>query len=151
MISLKTIEDFLNNRDIAVIGASTNKKKFGYIVFEALQKKRFNVFPVNPGKETIIGVKCYPDIFALPDHVKAAVFITKPGISLSIVKQICKRGVITYLWFQQGSEKKEAIILAEQNGIEVVQGECILMFIKPSGFPHGIHRLINNIRGKYPK
>jgi hypothetical protein len=68
----------------------------------------------------------------LPYLVKAAVFITKPDISLTIVKQICKRGIFKYFWFQQGSENKEAIIIAEQNGIKVVHGECILIFIKPS-------------------
>ncbi len=151
MTSLKTIEEFLSNRDIAVIGASSNKKKFGNIVFDALQKKQYNVYPVNPKGENINGLKCYPDIFALPDNVKNAVFITKPNVTFTIVKQICDRGIIKYMWFLQGSENQEAIILAEQNGIKVVQGECILMYIKPYGFPHGIHRLINNMPGKSPK
>ena len=148
---MKAIEEFLSIRDIAVIGASNNKKKFGYIVFDALQKKQFNVYPVNPKEENINGTKCYPDIFALPKHVKAAVFITKPEISLTIVKQICEKGIIKYLWFQQGSENKEAIIIAEKYGIKVVHGECILMFIKSSGFSHKIHRFIKNVFGKYPK
>jgi predicted CoA-binding protein len=127
---LKAIEEFLSTRDIAVIGASNNKKKFGYIVFDALQKKQFTVYPINPKEEIIIGTKCYPDIFALPIHVKAAVFITKPEITLTVVNQICERGLIKNMWFQQGSENKEALLVARQNGIKIVQGECILMFIK---------------------
>jgi predicted CoA-binding protein len=148
---MKIINEFLSNKDIAVIGASTNKKKFGYIVFEALRKKQFNVFPVNPHNADIEGIQCYPDIFSLPKNVRAAVFITKPEITLNVVKQICNRGVIKYLWFQQGAEDKDAIAIAEQNGMKVIHGECILMFIKSSIFPHNMHGFFRKLFGKYPK
>jgi predicted CoA-binding protein len=137
MIFLKTIEEFLSNRDIAVIGASTNQKKFGYIVFEALRKKHFNVFPVNPNEKEIDGIVCYPEITSLPDNVKAAVFITKPDITLNVIRQICENKRIKYLWLQQGSENYDAIALAEKNKIKVVQGECILMYIKESDLHNG--------------
>jgi predicted CoA-binding protein len=151
MVLLKTIEEFLNNTDIAVIGASTNKKKYGYIVFNSLQKKLFNVFPVNPRLTDIEGINCFPDISKLPDHVKAAVFITKPEVTLEAVKQICEGNTIKYLWFQQGSENNEATDLAKKNGVKVVYGECILMFIKQPGFPHNMHRFFKSTFGKFPK
>jgi uncharacterized protein len=152
MVPKKSIEDFKNNKEIAVIGASTNKKKFGYIVFNNLRQNNFNVFPVNPGKPEIDGVKCYADIAGLPSTVKAVIFVTKPEVTEKIAQQILENSMIEYLWFQPGSLNKTSLILTEKNNNKtIINGECILMFLKPSGFPHSMHRFLNKLFGKYPK
>ena len=89
MITLKSIEDFLANHEVAVIGASDNKKKFGNIVLNKLKDNGYTVYPINPRLTEIDGIKCYPNIESLPETVKAAVFITKPEISEKITIQIC--------------------------------------------------------------
>ena len=128
MVNLKSIQDFISNKDIAVIGASTNKKKFGYIVFDHLRKLNYNVYPVNPDREEIDGVKCYKDISSLPSNVKTAVFITKPEVTEKIVNGLNENSNIKNVWFQQGAESKKAIDLIQKKGLKLIHGECIMMF-----------------------
>ncbi|NTW32178.1 MAG: CoA-binding protein [Bacteroidetes bacterium] len=151
MVSINEINNFLGNKDIAVIGASRNKNKFGFIVFNALKEKQYNVFPVNPGIEEINGIKCYPDVQSLPKHIVSAVFITKPEVTEMVVAKLCELGNIQNLWFQQGSESNTAIETAKKYGKNVITGECILMFIKSSNFPHNFHKFVKKVFGKHPK
>jgi predicted CoA-binding protein len=151
MVTLKSINEFTSNKDIAVIGASSDKKKFGYIILKNLNKKNFKVYPVNPGAKEIDGIACYPDVLSLPVNVKAAVFITRPEITEKITRQICESKTIEHLWFQQGAEHNSAIEIAIINGKNVIYGECILMHTGHLGFPHNIHRFFKKLFGKYPK
>ncbi len=151
MITLKIIEDFLQDKEIAVIGASANKKKFGNIILRYLVARGFNVFPVNPVVKEIEGINCFPDTKSLPSNVKSAIFITKPEVTEIEIENICEEKNITSVWLQQGSESKKAILTAKQNGLNVIHNKCIIMFARPSGFPHSIHRFFNKVFGKYPK
>jgi len=148
---LKFIEEFLSNKNIAVIGASSNKKKFGYIILDHLLKRDYNAVPVNPTAGEILGLQCYRNIESLPADFKAVVFVSKPEITEAITKQICNSNQIVYIWYQQGSVTKNTIDLAISSGKKVIHGECILMFTKHSGFPHGVHTFFKKAFGKYPK
>jgi len=151
MINLKSIQDFLANTEIAVVGASDNKKKFGNIVLNKLKDNGYTVYPVNPRLTEVDGIKCYANIESLPETVCAAVFITKPEITEKITVQICEKKLINHLWFQEGSESNYVIQVALSNNRNLIYGECIMMFLKSSGFPHNFHKLIKKSLGKYPK
>jgi len=151
MVTIESIEGFISNKNIAVIGASSHKKKFGYIILDHLLKRGFNVVPVNPTAGEILGLQCYTTIESLPSDFKAVVFVTKPNITEATTKQICSDNKIEYLWYQQGSVNKQTIDLAINSGKKVIHGECILMFTKPSGFPHDFHMFFKKVFGRYPK
>ena len=151
MVALKTIEKFMDNKNIAVIGTSKNKKKFGYIVFKKLLKNNFNVYPVNPGLEEIEGVKCYADVQSLPKEVKGVVFVTQPEITDKITKQLRNMENIEYLWYQPGSVDSATIDAERQFDKNIIDGECILMYLEPSTFPHSLHGFFKKVFGKYPK
>lgn len=51
---------------------------------------------------------------------------------------------------QQGSESKNAIDLCVKNGINVIAGECIMMYAEPVKSIHSFHRWINKLVGRYP-
>ncbi len=67
-------------KSVAIIGASRNPGKIGYVVLENFVKGgyRGKVFPVNPNAENILNVKCYPSISSIKENVELAV-ITIPG------------------------------------------------------------------------
>ncbi|HOT88347.1 MAG TPA: CoA-binding protein [Bacteroidales bacterium] len=151
MVFRKNIQEFLKNTEIAVIGASSNSKKFGNIVLKKLHNTGYCVFPVNPKETEILGISCYKSIADLPDTVKTAVFITQPEITEQIMKDICSMKIIKAIWFQPGSENKNAIEISIKNVKNVIYDECIMMHLKPLSFPHNTHKFINVIFGKYPK
>ncbi len=69
MTSKSLVENFLSQKNIAVVGVSRNtneqpRSKLRGILIE-LKKKCYNVFPINPNAEKIEGDKCYPDLLSL--------------------------------------------------------------------------------------
>lgn len=149
MKSLKAINEFINTRPIALVGVSRNKKKFGYQVYKRLIDNGLNVLPVNPNTDMIDDNRCYKDIESLPSEVKSVIIMTSKKETDNIVSESIKKGV-SNIWIQQHSDTKSAVELANSNGINLITGECILMYIKPDGL-HKFHVFLKKLFGTYPR
>lgn len=112
---------------VAVVGASRDKEKWGYKVFKTVhQYQDLDVYPINPNAEEINGVKAYPTIKNLPKTPDLVISVVPPNITEKIVKQAKKLGV-KKIWFQPGSESKEAIKMAENAGMKVFHDVCMVV------------------------
>ncbi len=149
MVKLKQIEDFLASEPIALVGASRNPKKFGFMAFKELKDKGLNVIPVNPHATEIHQVKAYPDVKTLPSDVRGVIIMTKKNQTAGVVKEAKARG-FKQIWIQQSSESKEALQELEGTDINYITGECILMYYKPHSI-HKFHRALLKFFGRYPK
>ncbi|MFO7445708.1 MAG: CoA-binding protein [Ignavibacteriaceae bacterium] len=141
------IEKFFESGNIAIIGASENKQKFGCRILGELKKRGFNIYPVNPKKEFILGDKCFNSVKALPGYVEDALVVIPPVEANKVAREVISTG-IKRLWFQQGSESEEAINFCCQNNIDVIEKKCILMYAPPVKGFHKFHRGIWRIIGK---
>ena len=150
MSSIESINMFLQQPEIAVVGVSRNKNKFGSTVYQTLKKRGKNVIPVNPHMVDFSGDKCYSDVETLPGHVKAVFVSTPPETTLKIVERAYKKG-IKHLWLQQGSTNDEVITYLKGKNINYVSDRCILMFAEPVGSFHKIHRFLSKLTGNFPK
>jgi uncharacterized protein len=144
MTSQSTVQEFLSQPVLAVVGASRDPKKFGNSIYRELKNKGYRVFPVNPHAETVDGDLCYPNLAALPETPGGIVLVVPPAETEKIVRQ-ASAAKISRVWLQRGAESPEAISYCAANGIQVISGECILMFAQPAAFYHKIHRFF---RGK---
>ena len=126
MTTKSSIENFLSQKNIAVIGVSRNRKKFVNTIYRSLKKKGYNVFPINPNAEKIEGDNCYPDLLSLPEKIDAVVINVPPEETEKVVLKVNKAG-IKRVWLQQGSQSEKAINFSQENGIDCVSNECILM------------------------
>jgi predicted CoA-binding protein len=144
------VQDFLDQKAIAVVGVSRSGKKFANMAYKAFKEKGYKVYAVNSVAENIDGEPCYKDIRSLPEQVGAVLIVVKPHETEKTVREAVTAG-ISRIWLQQGAESQVAIDLCESNGIKVIHHQCIMMFLKPDGFPHNIHRFINTALGKMPK
>ncbi|RFT16580.1 MAG: CoA-binding domain [Candidatus Saccharicenans subterraneus] len=124
------INEFLNEKEIAVVGASRNPAKYGNIVFKKLKSAGYLVYPVNPRADLVDGQRAYPDLASLPETVRAAVVVVPPEISEKIAAQAVAAG-FRYIWFQPGAESETAISLLEAAGISVIHGTCLLVRVSP--------------------
>ncbi len=149
MVTRLQIEKFLAQKQIALVGVSRNGKKFGNTVFRHLRERGYEVFPVNPHAREIANIPCYKNLKTLPPEVKAAVLIVPPAETERVVQEAAAVG-IRQIWMQQGAESETAIRFCREKGIEVIHGECILMYAEPLGLPHRCHRWFRKIRGKLP-
>jgi predicted CoA-binding protein len=149
-ISKEMIRNFLATKTLAVAGVSRDPKKFGYTVLKDLEKKGFNVLPVNPETDLIDETKCYRSLSALPAGVDRLVIVTPKTGTLQVMKEALDKG-IRDIWIQQHSETHEAIDFATENKLNLIYGKCILMFSEPVEGFHKFHRNILRFFGGVPK
>ena len=147
------IERFVSDKNIALIGVSSDKKKFGNMLLLELTKKGYTVFPVHPDLGEIEGIRCIPDVKNLPGHVTNLILVVKPEVTARIIGQL-KDSPIQRVWMHKGagagSGSPEAIEACNGNGIEAVHGFCPMMFFAPSGF-HSFHFWLRKKFGKVPE
>ncbi len=146
------IEKFVNDKNIALIGVSQDKTKFGNALMTELSKKGYTVYPVHPAINEIGGVRCYSDVRTLPEYVSNLILVVKPEVTENIVRQL-KDSPIKRVWMHKGvgagSGSAVAIEDCRANGIEEVHGFCPLMFYSGSGM-HGFHFWLRKKFGTVP-
>lgn len=150
MTTKAQIEEFVSHKTLGVVGVSRDTKKFGHMVFDELRKKGYKAYPVNPNAAELYGVKCYPNITALPKDTEGVVIVVPPARAEELVKEAKTRG-INQVWLQQGAESRAALAFCEQNKMNAIGGECILMHLEPVGSFHGFHRFFRKLFGGMPK
>jgi predicted CoA-binding protein len=150
MTTRAAVDDFFKQSSFAIAGVSRKGKKFGNNALKELRSKGYDVYVVHPEAETIDGEKCYHDFKSLPQKVGGAVLVLPPAQTEKAVKQIHEAG-IKYVWMQQGAQSDEAIKYCNENGMNVIHGECIFMFAEPVDSIHKFHRWIWKVIRKYPK
>lgn len=123
------IQSFLAEGPWAVIGASSDRSKYGNKVLRCFQQHGMEVFPINPRAAEIEGLKAYPSLAALPKRVAGISIITPPAITERAVADAIEAGVKT-IWMQPGAESEAAIRAAEAAGLDVIAwGPCLLVVI----------------------
>jgi len=149
MATLKAIEEFTSQKNIAVAGVSRKKQKFGNAIYKELLKKGYQVYPVNPNLDEYDGKECYKNIQSLPDEVTGIVINTKPNITKTLISEAETKG-IKHIWLQQGSADKQTIAEATSSESNIVTKECIMMFGESVKGIHGFHKWLKKSFGKFP-
>ena len=80
MIDFKLTQSFFNPSSIAIIGASSNEKKTGSRIQRYLVSHGYKgrIFPVNPNRDNIFGLKCYPNLKKINEKIDH-IFIALDG------------------------------------------------------------------------
>ena len=126
----KQIEQFLLSPVFAVIGASTNRDKYGNKVLRCYQQNDRPVIPVNPKEKQIEGINCVASVADLPTEIESISVITPPEITEKIVKQAAAKG-IKNIWMQPGAESPAAVQYCVEQGINVIaDGSCLLVVLR---------------------
>ncbi len=150
MTTQQEVKDFLAQGRLAVVGVSRNPKKFGSYAYRELKVRGYRLFPVNRNIESLEGERCYSNLASLPEPVEGVLIVVPPAETEQVVREAAEAG-IHRVWMQQGSESPAAIQFCQTHGIQVVSGECILMFAEPVRSFHSAHRWFWRLLGKMPK
>lgn len=149
-VSKAQIQDFFENKSLAIAGVSRNEKKFGNVVFKELIKKDYQVLPINPNSDEIDGHKCYKSVQDLPSGVDNLLITTPKKQTDEVLKLAIQKG-IKNIWVQQMSETEETVKIAQKYDKQIIHHKCIFMFAEPIAGLHKFHRTLNKIFGKLPK
>ena len=81
MSQTESIEAFLDGEGFAVVGASSNREKYGNKVLRSYLQNNMSAYPVNPREDEIEGLKVYRSLSEIPHKVHGVSFITPPAIT----------------------------------------------------------------------
>jgi len=149
MTTKAAIDEFMSQSVLAVAGVSRDSRKFGNVVYKELRSKGIRVLAINPNAQTIEGDPCYPSLKALPEKAGGLVVCTQPAVSEQVVREAAEAGICR-VWLQQGSESRTAIQFCQDHGINVISGECVLMYQPNTAFFHKFHKFFKEAFGGKP-
>ena len=111
---------------VAVVGASTDRSKYGNKAVRAYRNAGFDVYPIHPRAERVEGILAYPSLDALPvERLDRVSFYVPAAIGLGVLDQVARKQV-GELWLNPGAESPELVARAEALGLNVVQACSIL-------------------------
>lgn len=130
------VRGLLSPRSVAVIGASEDLTKFGGRIFKLLVQHGYDgaIYPINPKRETLLGIKTYPSIDATPTPPDMAVMAV-PRDSVKAAVAACAAAgtkatiVITAKFSDAGDEgaalEREIVEVANAGGMRIIGPNCL--------------------------
>jgi hypothetical protein len=97
---------------VAVVGASTNRRKFGNKALRAFRHQGYDVVPINPHASEVEGLKTYGSVLDVPYNIDMATFYVPPAIGEAIIEDVAAKG-IPEVWLNPGAESRALVSRAE--------------------------------------
>lgn len=135
-----SLEKLFRPRSVAVVGASSSEASIGAELLKNLLRGPFQgpVFPVNPHRPWVLGVKAYPSVRDIPDPVDLAVISVPKHLVLDVIDDCGAKGVgaaviITAGFKEVGGEGVELERALQeklrQHGIRAIGPNCMGMIV----------------------
>ena len=130
------LESFFQPKSVAIIGASSSPEKLGHVVLKNAVESGYNgtLYPINPKGGTILGLKAYPSISALPETPDLAVVVIPYAYVAESIHECGEKGVPAVVVISagfreagmEGMERElEVIDLAKKYNIRLIGPNCL--------------------------
>jgi predicted CoA-binding protein len=120
------IRKFYEMKNIAVVGMSNTEGKAANYVPNYMIELGYNVIPVNPNSEQVMGRKSYPSASRVPENFEI-LNIFRPSKDVpAVVQDALQKEGVKLIWMQEGIYSEEAERMARAKGIEVVYNRCMM-------------------------
>jgi predicted CoA-binding protein len=110
---------------VAVIGASSDRRKFGNRAVRAFRRQGHTVIPINPNEPQVEGLKTYASVLDVPHEIDMATFYVPPDIGKTVMEEVARKH-IPEVWLNPGSESDELIRVARSLKVEPIIACSIL-------------------------
>jgi len=102
---------------VAVIGASSDPRKFGNRAVRAFRKQGYTVIPINPNETEVEGERAYASVLDYPGTIDEASVYVQPEIGVGVMDELKKKG-IPVVWLNPGADGRAVIERARALGLE---------------------------------
>ncbi len=107
-------------KTVAVIGASSNREKFGNKALRAFAKRGYNVIPINPNEKEVEGYRTYPSVLDVPGAIDLATVYVPSWTGVGVMDELAKKGV-GQVWLNPGADGSEVLARARELGLRTEQ------------------------------
>ena len=120
------IREMYNFKNIAVVGMSRDPVKAAHFVPKYMIERGYNIIPVNPSANEILGKRTYAKVSDIKSQVDM-IDVFRPSEDVySVVEDSVKKPGVKVIWLQEGIHNAEAEKMALDNKINVVFNRCIM-------------------------
>ena len=120
------IRKMYNFKNIAVVGMSRDPVKAAHFVPKYMIERGYNIIPVNPSANEILGKRTYAKVSNIKPQVDI-IDVFRPSEDVySVVEDSVKKPSVKVIWLQEGIHNAEAEKMALDNKINVVFNRCIM-------------------------
>jgi uncharacterized protein len=125
-------------KTIAVVGASSKPNRASHFVLTYLRSNStdYEVWPVTPNDDEILGLKTYPSLAELPGEPDIVDVFRRPDDLPGVAEEAIEAGAGA-LWIQLGLHSDEAVRIAHEAELDVVTNRCVK--IEHARFNGGLH------------
>lgn len=114
-----------DSKTIAVYGASNKEWRTSFSIFKFLVEVGYEVIPVNPKYDEVLGVKCYPTLSDIEKQIDIVDVFRRPSEVIPVAEEAVRIGAKS-IWFQEGVINETAAEIAISGGLDVIMDRCIL-------------------------
>jgi uncharacterized protein len=104
---------------VAVIGASSDRRKYGNKALRAFRHSGYTVIPINPHATMVEGERAYPTVLDYPGPIDEATFYVPPHIGAQVIDQVAKKGIPT-VWLNPGADDRPVVERARSLGVKAI-------------------------------
>ncbi len=125
MTDIVTLRRILStHKRVAMVGLSADWWRPSFFAAKYLLEHGFEVIPVNPKYQEILGQKCYPDLKSIPTPVDIVDLFQKMERVPPFVDEAIEIGA-KVVWMQLGIINRQAAQKALDSGLEVIMDRCM--------------------------
>jgi uncharacterized protein len=117
-------------KTVAVIGASSNRRKYGNKALRAYVHQGYRVIPINPHESEIEGLKAYASVLDVPEPIDMATVYVPGTVGVTIMDDLAKKGV-GEVWLNPGADDDPVVERARALGLNVIIA-CSIMGVGES-------------------
>jgi predicted CoA-binding protein len=110
---------------IAIIGASSDRRKYGNKALRAFRRQGYAVVPVHPHEAMVEGERAYPSVLEYPGSIDEATLYVPPDVGEQVMDDIARKG-IPVVWLNPGADGPGVISRAQALGVRPIIACSIL-------------------------
>ncbi len=112
-------------KNVAIIGASNDRRKFGNKAVRAFHQEGYTVYPINPHESAVEGLTAYTSVSELPVRPELVSVYVPPEVLVKLLPDIAAKGC-DELWLNPGTESDEVLTEAERLHLNAIQACSIV-------------------------
>jgi predicted CoA-binding protein len=107
-------------KTVAIIGASSNRDKFGNKALRAFVQRGYRVIPINPSEPEVEGHQTYKSVLDVPGAIDLATIYVPARVGIAVMDDLAKKG-IAEVWLNPGADDHQVVERARALGLRTVQ------------------------------
>jgi len=120
------VDRMLKAKRVAIVGMSDDPSRPSHGIGGYLAAHGYDVIPVNPNHDEVLGQKCYARLSDVPGEIDLVNVFRRPQFCADVTREAIEAGA-KGVWLQAGIRNEEARKLAEEAGVDFVQDRCIMV------------------------